>query len=245
MNKDMSLRDKIAAIHKETPAYGYRRIQAVLAKDGEQINHKRIRRVMNQYGLFTKIPRSFKNTTQSRHEHKRYPNLTQGVVVKCINQVWATDITYIRLGSGFVFLSVVLDLYSRKVIGWAISTHINQELTLAALERAIALRKPLPGCVHHSDQGVQYCADDYIALLKRHGFRISMSRTGNPYDNAFVESFMRTLKMEEVYLSQYKSFQHVAESISHFIEEVYNQKRLHSSLGYVSPAEYEAKHWTV
>jgi transposase InsO family protein len=244
MNKDISLRDKIAAIHRETPVYGYRRIKAVLAKGGEQINHKRIRRVMNQYGLFTKIPRSFKNTTQSRHEHKRYPNLTQGISIRSVNIVWATDITYIRLGSGFVFLAAVLDLYSRKVVGWAIGPHINQELTIAALDRAIALRKPLPGCIHHSDQGVQYCAEDYIALLKKHGFRISMSRTGNPYDNAFVESFMRTLKMEEVYLSQYRSFQHVAESVSYFIEEVYNQKRLHSSLGYISPAEYETKHWT-
>ncbi len=211
--RDLDLKDKIDHIHCEFPYYGYRRIQKALAREGQIVNHKRIRRVMREYGLFTTIPRAFKNTTQSQHSHKRYGNLLKTIEVKAPNQAWGTDITYIRILSGFVFLAVVMDVFSRKIIGWALGRSLSRELTLAALRRAIERRAPPAGCVHHSDQGVQYCCEDYIELLNQNHFQISMSAAGNPYDNAYVESFMKTLKMEEVYLANYRSYEEVLERI--------------------------------
>jgi putative transposase len=242
VHRDLLLKDKIDQIHAEFPYYGYRRLQGELKAQGMLVNHKRLKRVMKLYGIYTQIPRSFKVTTQSRHPHKRYSNLIKKVVASGPNQIWGTDMTYIRIYGGFVYLAVVLDLFSRKIVGWSLGPRLTAELALAAITRAIARRKPRAGCIHHSDQGVQYCCAQYIDLLKHHQFKISMSRTGNPYDNAMVESFMRTLKMEEVYLAQYKTYQDVVERVPKFIEDVYNKKRLHSSLGYQSPQAYEANY---
>jgi len=168
-----------------------------------------------------------------------YPNIYQQVTITGVDQVWVADITYIRLVHEFVYLAVILDAYSRRVVGWALSRHINATLTCAALEAAIAERNPSCGCIHHSDRGVQYAADEYIEILAEHGFKISMSRKGNPYDNAQAESFMKTLKVEEVYVSEYWKFREVKKRVGEFIELIYNQQRLHSALGYLSPVEFE------
>jgi putative transposase len=239
--QDHLLAEQIINIHKRYPYYGYRRLGAELKAKGQVVNHKRIKRVMAKYGIFTTIPRSFKVTTQSRHSHRRYKNLMNKVKLKHPDQAWGTDFTYIRISGGFVYLAIILDLYSRKVVGWALGKRLNTELAIAALNRAISLRNPQPGCIHHSDQGVQYCGAEYTKILKEHGILISMSRTGNPYDNAKVESFMRTIKMEEVYLTQYRTFEDVLERVPKFIEDVYNKRRLHSSLGYQSPVNFEAQ----
>ena len=179
-------------------------------------------------------------TTDSNHSLPVYPNLARGLVLSNINQLWVADITYIRLRREFVYLAVVLDAYSRRCIGWALSRHIDTELALAALRMALANRTVQPGLVHHSDRGVQYASADYVALLQEHKIQISMSRTGNPYDNAKAERFMRTLKYEEIYLNDYETLAEVLASVQHFIEQVYNRKRLHSAIGYRPPAEFEA-----
>lgn len=240
---DTELRDRIEKMQMDFPRYGYRRVEAELKREGFRINSKRIRRVMREYGLFAEVKKVFKvATTDSNHEYRIYPNLTKGLVVTEPNRVWAADITYIRIATCFVYLAVILDLYSRKVVGWAVAKHMRAELCIEALKMAIGKRKPKAGCIHHSDRGVQYASDDYIALLEDSEFCISMSRKGNPYDNAYAESFMKTLKYDEVLLNDYETFNDVLERLPRFIEDVYNTRRLHSSLGYKTPEEYEQEY---
>jgi len=237
---DAWLRDHIERLHQEFPGYGYRRLGQQLRREGIVVNDKKIRRVQRKYQLFPIRWQSFKiATTDSNHGHKIYPNLLAGRTLTGINQAWVADITYIAIGKGFVFLAAILDRYSRKVIGWAISKRIDAELCVAALKIALEQRQPTPGCIHHSDRGVQYACREYIAVLEQAKMQISMSRTANPYDNAHMESFFKTLKYEEVHLANYETYDDVSQRIPHFIEEVYNSKRLHSALGYLPPTEYE------
>jgi putative transposase len=239
-SSDTLLRDHIERLQQDFPGYGYRRLGRQLRREGIVVNDKKIRRVQRKYQLFPIRWRSFKiATTDSNHNHKVYPNLLAEKIVTGINQAWVADITYIRILKGFVFLAAMLDRYSRKVIGWAISQRLDAELCVAALSIALEQRQPPPGCIHHSDRGVQYACAEYITLLEQAQMQISMSRTANPYDNAHMESFFKTLKYEEVHLANYETYDDVVQRIPHFIEEVYNSKRLHSALGYLSPKEYE------
>ena len=218
---DALLRDHIERLQGEFAGYGYRRLGKQLRREGICVNDKRIRRVQRKYQLFAIRWQSFKiATTDSNHRHPVYPNLLAGLTVTGVNQVWVADITYIRISKGFVYLAAILDRYSRKVIGWAISKRIDAELCVAALKVALANRKPAAGCIHHSDRGVQYACREYVELLEQANMKISMSRTGNPYDNAHMESFFKTLKYEEVHLSNYETFEDVAQRLPHFIEEV-------------------------
>jgi len=236
---DMELRSVVQKIALSQPSYGYRRVQAELQRRGQRVNHKRVRRLMREDNLLCLRRRSFVRTTDSRHGFTVYPNLAREMVLTDINQLWVADITYIRLSSEFVYLAVILDAYSRRVIGWELGRTLAAELALGALRQALKGRCFAPGLVHHSDRGVQYASGDYTQLLRDHQIRISMSRRGNPYDNAQAESFMKTLKYEEVYRSDYRDQRDVRSSIGHFLEKVYNQKRLHSALGYLPPAEFE------
>jgi transposase InsO family protein len=203
------------------------------------VNEKRIRRVMKKFGLRPITWRTFVRTTDSRHSLPVYPNLIKNRQLRAVNEIWVADITYIRIHSSFVYLAALLDLFSRRIIGWAISKRIDTDLCLTALQMALHNR-PARGCIHHSDRGVQYASARYVALLRQHGLRISMSAKGNPYDNAFMESFYKTLKYEEIHLWNYETYQDVIERLPFFLEEVYNRKRLHSSIGYVPPVEFEA-----
>lgn len=236
---DQALFNRIDELVLEFAGYGYRRVTLHLHQEGFRVNHKRVLKIMREKGLLCKPKRRFVKTTNSDHPYPIYPNLIQKFEVTKTNQVWVSDITYIRIRIGFVYLAVILDLFSRKVVGYAISKNIDTALSLNALQKAIQNRRPPPGIIHHSDQGVQYAAHQYIDMLRLYNFQISMSRKGNPYDNAFAESFMKTLKTEEVYLWEYRTLEDVEKRIPYFIDQVYNQKRLHSSLGYRTPNEYE------
>jgi putative transposase len=237
--RQADLQGRIEAICLEFPRYGYRRVTAQLKRDRLVINHKRVLRLMRESDLLCRVKRRWVNTTDSRHGFPRYPNLTKGMVISRLNQVWLADITYIRIRTGFVYLAAILDAFSRRVIGYAISPRLDASLTLEALRMAIIERQPGPGVIHHSDQGVQYASAEYTEELKAHGFQISMSRRGNPYDNATMESFFKTLKQEEVYLYEYETINDVRARLPYFIEGVYNCKRLHSAIGYVPPSEFE------
>jgi putative transposase len=236
---DMELRESLHEVALEFPAYGYRRITAELQRRGWDVNHKRVLRLMRSDNLLCLRRRSFLITTDSRHGLPVYPNLARQLQLTTINQLWVADITYIRLRVEFIYLAVILDAYSRRVIGWALGRTLEAELSLSALHMALRERRPTAGLVHHSDRGVQYASRAYVAVLREHHVRISMSRTGNPYDNAYAESFIKTLKCEEVYRTEYRHLAEAYVSIREFIESIYNQKRLHSALGYVPPAEFE------
>jgi len=233
------LLDRIEAICLEFPRYGYRRVTAQLKREKLIVNHKRVLRLMRESDLLCRVKRRWVNTTDSRHGFHRYPNLVKDVAVSNLNQVWLADITYIRIRTGFVYLAAILDAFSRRVIGYAISLRLDASLTLEALRMATIERPPGSGVIHHSDQGVQYASTEYTEELEAHGFQISMSRRGNPYDNATMESFFKTLKQEEVYLYEYETIDDVKARLPYFIEEVYNRKRLHSAIGYVPPYEFE------
>ena len=236
---DVELRDVIQRIALEFPSYGWPRMTRELGRRRWVVNHKRVYRLMREDNLLCLRRRKFVITTDSAHDLPVYANLTREMTLSGIDQLWVADITYIRLLVEFVYLAVILDAFSRRVIGWALEHTIEDELTLQALRMALKRRKPAAGLVHHSDRGVQYASRDYTTLLIEHGIRISMSRRGNPYDNALAESFIKTLKYEEVYRQEYRDLREARASIPRFLEQVYNQKRLHSALGYLPPAEFE------
>jgi putative transposase len=236
---EMELRDEMQKIALESPSYGYRRITAELLRRNFGVNHKRVLRMMREDNLLCVRRRAFVTTTDSRHDLPIYPNLAGGMELTAVNQLWVADITYIRLREEFVYLSVMLDAYSRRVIGWALGRTLEAELAASALRMALFARRPAPGLVHHSDRGIQYASGSYTELLKDREITISMSRKGNPYDNAACESFMKTLKYDEVYRNEYRDFEEARRSISEFLDVVYNQQRLHSALGYCTPAEFE------
>lgn len=238
--EEMVLRDEIERIILEFPGYGYRRVTHTLHRAGMTINHKRVLRIMREESLLCHLKKRFVvRTTDSRHGFPVYPNRLAAVELTAVNQAWVADLTYIRLRSDFVYLACILDAYSRRCVGWHLSRDMTTQLTLVALQRAIALRQPGPGLIHHSDRGVQYASHTYVEQLEQIGAQISMSSVSNPYDNAKAESFFKTLKQEEVYLNEYASFAEAEANLHHFIERVYNTKRLHSSLGYLPPVEFE------
>jgi len=219
--------------------YGYRRVTAELRRQGLLVNHKRVARLLREDNLLAVQPRAFVVTTDSKHQLEVYLNLARRMKLTGINQLWVADITYIRLRTEFVYLAVILDAFSRKVVGWELDRTLATRLAKAALEKAIALRQPPPGVVHHSDRGVQYASDEYVQTLQAHQMIPSMSRPANPYDNASCESFMKTLKREEIYANTYVDLEHLRTNIEAFIEQYYNRCRLHSALGYQAPDEFE------
>jgi putative transposase len=238
---DVALRDLIQQIVLDNRFYGYRRVTAELGHRGVVVNHKRVLRLMRADNLLAVRKRRFVFTTDSQHGYVVYANLAARLKLTGVNQLWVADITYVRLRETFLYVAIVMDAYSRRVVGWEIGEDLRAGLALGALNRALADRHIELGIVHHSDRGVQYCCHAYVEKLQAHGFAISMSRTGNPYDNAKAESFMKTLKSEEVYLHQYRDQEEARASIQRFIEEVYNRKRLHSALGYLPPDVFEQR----
>jgi putative transposase len=238
----MDLRDAIQRIALAWPSYGRPRITAELRRQGWKVNPKRVYRLMREDNLLCVRKRKFVVTTDSHHSRRIYPNLAPDMILTAPNRLWRADITYIRLRDEFVFLAVILDAYSRRVIGWALDRTMEDELTLTALRMALSRRAVQMGLVHHSDRGSQYASNDYTDLLKANGILISMSRQGNPWDNAACESFMKTLKYEEVLRNEYRNLAEARASIREFLETIYNHERLHSALGYLPPAEFERNH---
>jgi transposase InsO family protein len=236
---ELDVRDEIQRIALEFHCYGRPRITAELKRRGWAVNHKRVRRIMREDNLLCLRKRKFVVTTDSNHGFGVYPNLAGSMELTGLDQLWRADITYIRLETEFVYLAVVLDAFSRRVIGWALDRSLEDDLAIDALQMAFRRRTPTAGLTHHSDRGVQYASHDYTGLLKQHGVRISMSRRGNPYDNATCESFMKTLKYEEVYRQEYRDLADARASIDRFIEKIYNGQRLRSALGYRPPIEFE------
>ena len=242
MWNDKPLRNEIQSIALEFPFYGYRRITKELHRREIGANHKRVLRMMREDNLLCRRKKAFRPvTTQSDHSCKIYPNLAKDLEVTGLNQLWVSDITYIRMPTGFIYLAAISDVFSRKCIGWSLVKDIDARLVLDALEMALEKRKVLgfSHLIHHSDRGVQYASDAYVQRLTEQDIHLSMSRSGNPYDNAFAESFNKTLKVEEVYINEYETFEEAYKNIKQFIELVYNKKRLHSSIGYVPPEEFE------
>ena len=237
--RDMELRQQIEEIHVELPGYGYRRIRRHLLDRGIRVNSKRIKRVMREYSLFSCIKKLMKPRGGAAGVKLFFPNLVRGIKINGPNQVWATDLTYIKLVSEYVYVSAIIDVYTRRIVGWAISRDLSHKFCLEALEIAVKRHKPSKGIIHHSDRGVQYACIDYVEYLKRNNFQISQSRLATPEDNAFIESFFKTMKKEEVYFKEYKTMNDVIKNLPKFIDEIYNRKRLHSSLGYKTPEAFE------
>ncbi len=242
--EETELRGRIQELALAHRFYGHRRITALLRRHGWLVNRKRVLRIMGEDNLLCLRKRRFRPaTTDSGHSLRLWPNLARGAVPASVNLLWVADITYVRLSQAFVYLAVILDAFSRKVIGWAMADHLRAELALEALEMALVNRPAIGGpLIHHSDQGIQYASADYIARLELAGIQPSMSRAGCPYDNAMAESFMKTLKTEEVDARDYRDLAHAKTEIGCFIETVYNRQRLHSALGYRSPEEFEIDH---
>jgi putative transposase len=240
--EDAKIRDRMERLALRFPGYGYRRFTEQFQRDGFRVNHKRVLRIARESGLLARPRQRFVVTTNSDHSMPVFPNLLRAITPTRINQVWVSDITYIRVRTGFAFLAAILDAFSRKVVGWALSLSITSDLVCAALETAWKSRRPKPGLIFHSDRGTQYCSEKTVALARdTHRMQISMSRTGNPYDNAIAESFFKTLKYEEIYLSEVLTFEELGRRLPEYIDRIYNTERLHSALGYLPPAEFEAQ----
>lgn len=235
---ETDIKGAIASLAGQHPTYGYRRITALLKRQGYEINHKRVVRLMRELGLMGKRPVQRRRTTNSNHEFKRYPNLVMNLVINHPEQVWVADITYIRLQQEFVYLAVLMDVFTRSIRGWHLARSMDQSLTLTALNKGLEKGQPE---IHHSDQGVQYAANEYVKLLQQHQVKISMAEVGAAWQNGYAERLMRTIKEEEVNLSEYRNFTEVYQQIEQFLEDVYTKKRIHSSLGYLTPDEYERK----
>jgi putative transposase len=235
---ETEIKEAIVKLAGQHPTYGYRRITALLKRQGHEVNHKRVARLMREMGLVGKRPVKRKRTTNSNHEFKRYPNLVMALTIERPDQVWVGDITYIRLQQEFVYLAVLMDVFTRSIRGWHLARSMDVSLTITALDKGLAKGRPE---IHHSDQGVQYAANEYVKLLQQHEVKISMAEVGQAWQNGYAERLMRTIKEEEVDLSEYRNFTEAYEQIEQFLEDVYMKKRIHSSLGYLTPDEYEKK----
>lgn len=235
-DEDEELAKAIQAVVLEWPTYGYRRVTAQVKREGHQANSKRVRRLMHELNLVGRAPKRRIRTTNSEHDFGRYPNLVEGLQITAPDEVWVGDITYVHLADSFVYLAVLMDVFTRMIRGWELGRSLDQGLTLMALGRALANSAPK---IHHSDQGVQYAASAYVECLQQHGVSISMAAIGKPEENGFAERLMRTIKEEEVNLSEYRSFQDAYRQIGRFLDDVYSHKRIHSALGYLTPAEFQ------